>query len=83
MSNPEFVSPIKALLDQLEREGHDVTGALIEWMTYREQVAKLCADFERIGMEFGFKFAALGRSHAVLTGALYSDPRKGGPAPSA
>lgn len=83
VSSAEFASPLGALLDQLEAEGHDVAGARIEWMTYREQVGKLCADFERIGLEFGAKFAALGRSHSVLAKAMYSDPTKGGPPPGA
>lgn len=83
VSSAEFESPLKALLDQLEAEGHDVSGARIEWMTYREQVGKLCADFERIGMEFGMKLAALGRSHSLLAKAMYSDPTKGGPPPGA
>ena len=83
VSSPEFVSPIGALLDQLEAEGHDVTGARIEWMTYREQVGKLCADFQRIGFEFGMTFAGLCRTHSLLAHAMYADPTKGGPPPGA
>lgn len=78
VSNPQFVSPLVALLSQLESEGHDVAGARIELMTYREQVAKLCDDFERIGHEFGHRFASLGRAHSILARAMYSDPTKGG-----
>lgn len=83
VSNPKFQSPLKALLDQLEQEGHDVTGARIELTTYQEQSAKLCEDFQRIGWDFGNQFASLGRTHSILAKAIYSNPTIGGPAPDA
>jgi len=53
VSAAEFKSPIGALLDQLASEGHDVTGARVEWLAYREQVSKLCDDVEQAGLKFG------------------------------
>ncbi|OZI31760.1 hypothetical protein CAL29_28230 [Bordetella genomosp. 10] len=32
----KFLSPLGALLDQMEQEGHNVSGARAEWMAFRE-----------------------------------------------
>lgn len=37
----KFVSPMGALLDQLEAEGHDVGGARAEWLAFRELTGAL------------------------------------------
>lgn len=36
LAHREFVSPMGELLDQLEADGHDVSGARIEWRAFRE-----------------------------------------------
>ena len=36
LGNENFVSPTGALLDQLEADGHDVKGARIEWLAFRD-----------------------------------------------
>ena len=36
LGDERFVSPLGALLDQLEAEGHDVSGARAEWLAFRE-----------------------------------------------
>jgi hypothetical protein len=44
--NENFVSPIGKLLDQLEAEGHKVSGARAEWLAFRELAKGLEADVE-------------------------------------
>jgi hypothetical protein len=41
LTHPEFVSPLGALLDQLEADGHDVAGARIEWRAFRELAGQM------------------------------------------
>lgn len=41
LTHPEFVSPLGALLDQLEADGHDVSGARIEWRAFREAAGQV------------------------------------------
>jgi hypothetical protein len=36
LGNENFNSPIGALLDQLESEGHNVKGARVEWLAFRD-----------------------------------------------
>lgn len=50
----DFVSPIGALLDQLEREGHDIGGARGEWLAFRELAKGLESQIktlERLALE--------------------------------
>lgn len=77
VSNPKFKSPIDALLAQLEAEGHDVSGARIEWATYREQAGRLCEDFQHLANEIHLRFDALRRDHSVLAQAMYVAPTPG------
>lgn len=46
---PQFVSPLGALLDQLEAEGHDVGGARVEWLAFREAAAQLDQRINELG----------------------------------
>jgi hypothetical protein len=43
LGDENFVSPMGALLDQLEREGHNVKGARCEWLAFRD-LAKYYTD---------------------------------------
>ena len=36
-----FISPMEALLQQLQREGHDVSAAKLEWLALREAASYL------------------------------------------
>lgn len=70
LSNPKFVSPIGRLLDQLEAEGHDVSGARIEWRAFRELSGTLS---ERVRGAFG-QFLGISDASPPLAGALYDKP---------
>lgn len=70
LSHPKFVSPIGLLLDQLEAEGHDVSGARIEWRAFRESSATLS---ERVRGAFG-QFLGISDHTPPLTTALYDKP---------
>lgn len=67
LSSKEFTSPIGQLLDQLEAEGHDVSGARIEWCAFRESAATLS---ERVKGAFG-QFFGISDASAPLSMALY------------
>lgn len=41
LTHPEFVSPLGALLEQLDADGHDVAGARIEWRAFRELAGQM------------------------------------------
>jgi hypothetical protein len=70
LSNPKFVSPIGLLLDQLEDEGHDVSGARIEWRAFRELSGTLS---ERVRGAFG-QFLGISDTSPPLASALYDKP---------
>lgn len=48
LAHGRFRSPLMALLDQLKAEGHDVEGARIELMAFRELAGNLEANVEEI-----------------------------------
>lgn len=49
--HPEFVSPMGALLEQLEADGHDVAGARIEWRAFREMAGKMEAALSALAFQ--------------------------------
>lgn len=49
--NERFVSPMGALLDQLEAEGHNVSGARAEWLAFRELARGLNTDVEALSLQ--------------------------------
>lgn len=48
---PEFVSPLGALLEQLDADGHDVAGALIEWRAFRELARQMEAELSALASQ--------------------------------
>ncbi|HEX7687705.1 MAG TPA: hypothetical protein VF453_08360 [Burkholderiaceae bacterium] len=49
--NERFVSPMGALLEQLEAEGHNVAGARAEWLAFRELAKGLKGDFDALSQQ--------------------------------
>lgn len=49
--DPEFVSPMGALLEQLEADGHDVSGARIEWRAFREMAGQMKAALSALAIQ--------------------------------
>lgn len=49
--NERFVSPMGALLDQLEAEGHNVSGARAEWLAFRELARGLDGEVEALSRQ--------------------------------
>ena len=49
--NERFVSPVGALLDQLEAEGHNVSGARVEWLAFRELARGLDGEVEALSQQ--------------------------------
>lgn len=49
--NERFVSPMGALLDQLEAEGHNVSGARAEWLAFRELAKGLDGEVEALSQQ--------------------------------
>ena len=59
LGDKKFASPLGALLDQMEAEGHNVTGARIEWLAFRD-LARYYSDLFR-------EMAACPKSSALAT----------------
>lgn len=49
--NERFVSPMGALLDQLEAEGHNVSGARAEWLAFRELARGLDGEVDALSRQ--------------------------------
>lgn len=67
LAHPEFVSPLGALLDQLEADGHDVAGARIEWRAFREIARKMEAALNALTIQA----KSISRARAACAVALY------------
>jgi hypothetical protein len=69
LTDEKFISPMGALLDQLESEGHDVGGARAEWMAFRELSSSLRTSTKQL-VELGYE---LQQRRPVLASYFLSD----------
>lgn len=67
LANPEFVSPLGALLEQLEADGHDVAGARIEWRAFRELARQMEAALSALAIQA----RAISDSRLACAAAMY------------
>lgn len=72
LAHKRFVSPMGALLDQLEAEGHNVGGARAEWLAFRELAAAIDGDVFDILSQVG----RLTRRRPIAATAFYDDGPK-------